>query len=300
MTLSITGRCARTGDLGSAITSYDFRWTFLPSYQDSFDLGGLSVVVGGVGAVTAQAMSPPTLAAPVLDSLKRGLNAREALEATLAQQAGEAKELCQVAVVDAAGGSAGFTGEHPQEWRGHATGEGWVAAGNILASGRVVDALGEAFETNSHRPLDERLLIALEAGVAAGGDRRGHRGALLRLATGRYISNLEIRVHEHANPIAELRRLLDAFHSETDIEKVAMRAFDSGRSYMGESRIREFADLTTQQAVEGLRGVLLEEGAPGEAVRALDDLLAVLANKPDMQQVRFGDALVILARLRGT
>ena len=300
MTLSITGRCARTGDLGSAITSYDFRWTFLPSYQDSFDLGGLSVVVGGVGAVTAQAMSPPTLTASVLDSLKQGLSAGEALRATLAQQAEESKELCQVAVVDAAGGSAGFTGKHPLEWRGHATGDSWVAAGNTLASARVVDALGKAFETNSHRPLDERLLIALEAGVAAGGDRRGHRGALLRLATGRYVSNLEIRVHEHASPVAELRRLLAAFHSETDIESVAMRAFASGRPYVGESRMREFADLTTQQAVEGLRGVLVEEGAPVEAVRALDDLFAVLAGKPDMQQLRFGDALVILGRLQGT
>jgi len=79
-----------------------------------------------------------------------------------------------------------------------------------------------------------------------------------------------------------------------------MRAFASVRSYMEESRIREFADLTAQQAVEGLRRVLVGEGAPVEAVRALDDALTVLADKPDVQQLRFCDALVLIAGLQGT
>jgi uncharacterized Ntn-hydrolase superfamily protein len=299
MTLSITGRCARTGQLGSAVSSYDFRWTFLPSFQDSLDPAGLSVVVGGVGAVTAQASSPPTLTASVVGALKRGLRAGEALDTALAENAEEYTELFQLAVVGAAGDSAGFTGQRAQEWRGHKTGEGWVAAGNTLASGRVVDALAETFEAGSDLPLDVRLVAALEAGVAEGGDRRGHRGAVLRVSTDAYVSNVEIRVHEHTDPVAELRRLLDVFHAETDVETVAMRAFASVRSYVEESQLDELGDLTVREATQRLRDVLVEKKAAAEGVSAMDDLVAALANRPDLSEFRFSDAMMLLAGVEG-
>lgn len=294
MTLSITARCERTGQLGVAVTSNSFRWTMLPSHQDSFDLAGLSLVAGGVGAVTAQASSPPTVTTSVLKSLKRGLDARTALEACLRLHPEEFRSRFQVAVVDANGGVAAFTGERTLDWRGHITGDGWVAAGNILVNGRVVDAIGETFESNGHRPLDERLLRALEAGVAAGGDRRGHRGALLRLATGTYLSDIEIRVHDHATPVSELRRLLAAFHSEADVEVIAIRAFGALGAVLEGSRVKEFVDLPTQEAATRLRDVLVEEQAPTDAIMAFDDLLGVLAERPDIQKTQFGFALMLV------
>jgi len=266
----------------------------LPGHVDGFELAGLSVVVGGVGAVTAQASSPPTVTTSVLSLLRSGLSADEALERALAQFDREFRERFQVAVVDGAGRAAAYTGQHALEWRGHHVGEGWVAAGNILVSGGVVDAMGEAFVANESLPLAERLVLALDAGVAAGGDRRGHRGAMLRVATGTYVSDVEIRVHEHADPVAELRRLLGAFHSEADIETVAVRAFASLRANLDDGRVSELAGSTVQEAVERLRNVLVEEHAPVDALSAIDDLLGALEDKPDIQMSQFGFALKLL------
>lgn len=299
VTLSITGRCARTGRLGSAVASYNFRWTFLPSLQDSFDPAGLSVVIGGVGAVTAQASSPPTLTTVIVESLRQGASADAALDLALSQHPEDNRDLFQVAVVDAWGRSAGFTGRRSQEWRGHAVGGGWVAAGNILAGSDVVDALGEIFDAGSNLPLDERLLAALEAGVAAGGDRRGHRGAVLRVSADAYVSSVEIRVHCHPDPMGELRRLLAQFHAETDVEQVAMRAFESARSHVGELLLDEVADLTVLEATRRLRDELMAGNAPAEAVTGLDDLVAALGSRPDLAGFRFGDAMILLAHMGG-
>ena len=118
----------------------------------------------------------------------------------------------QLGVVDGRGGSATFTGQACFDWAGGRTGPGWAAQGNILVSGETVDALAETFEGSSG-PLAERLLSALAAGEAAGGDRRGRQSAALLVVCpgGGYAGMsdvaVDLRVDDHPEPIEELARL---------------------------------------------------------------------------------------------
>lgn len=299
MTLSITGRCPRTGRLGSAMCSDSFRWTYLPSLQASLEPAGLSVVVAGLGAVTAQASSPPTLTTGLIASLRETSSAERTLGDVLARSDEGHRALYQIAVVDANGGAAAFTGERTLTWSGHATGEGWVAAGNRLAGAGVVDALAKTFVSSSELELDERLLAALAAGVTAGGDRQGHRGAALRVSGGSYVSSLDIRVHEHSDPIGELRRLLAAFQNETGIEPLAIRAFECTRAYVAQAELQALAGAGVMDACSRIREALVERGAPAEAVSAMEELIQALERAPDVAQFKFGDAMMLLSHFGG-
>src|SRR3990170_2461283 len=103
MTLSITGRCARTGQLGAAVSSYDVGWSFFPAYDGASQLRYLSLALAGVGAVTGQANTFPTFPAKVLGLLRDGMDAQEALDKALAEQEEDVRARFQVAVVDASG-----------------------------------------------------------------------------------------------------------------------------------------------------------------------------------------------------
>lgn len=200
MPLSIAARCADTGRFGVAVASYE---PHFGPVRDCLEFD--------VGAVASQPGAHPGLAHRLLDLLRDGIAAANALDLALASV--PAIERVQAGVVDAAGRAAAFSGARTPEWRGHRTGAGWAASGHALARGWVVEEMGAAFESNAHLGLDERLVAALEAGLAAGGDRRGHRTASLRVATGEPDDDgLELRVHMHDEPVAELRRLLRAYH----------------------------------------------------------------------------------------
>ncbi|MFL5800377.1 MAG: DUF1028 domain-containing protein, partial [Roseiflexaceae bacterium] len=143
--------------------------------------------------------------------LERGHTAQEALDALLA--ADELREHRQVGIVDARGGAAAHTGKACMDWAGHALGPGFAAQGNILAGAGVVQASAEAF-ARAEGELAERLLLALTAGDAAGGDRRGRQSAALYVARaggaygGMLDRYIDLRVDDHPAPIAELVRLL--------------------------------------------------------------------------------------------
>jgi len=294
MTLSITGRCARTGQLGVAVSSYSVGWTFLPAYRDVSQLSFLALATGGIGTVIGQASAPPSVPANVLAHLDSGMDAQRALDAALDEEAKDVRERCQIAVVDAAGRTAAFTGERPEEWRGHRVGEGYIAAGNILAGERVVQEMADSFEANTHLALDERLLATLERGVAAGGDKRGQRSGLLRVATANYMTDLEIRVHDHAGPIAELRRLLAVFHEESDFISLAIEASNIIRAALPEAALTQRAEMTTYEAMGQLRALIAESDAPGEQIELLDRFLAGLPEQPAVSEMRFGDAVSLL------
>ncbi|MGE5692116.1 MAG: DUF1028 domain-containing protein [Pseudomonadota bacterium] len=165
----------------------------------------------GAGAVATQAYANPRYGPEGLALLRAGASAEEVVRRLTEADEGRAHR--QVGVVDARGGSATFTGDECATWAGGRAGAGYAAQGNILVSGATVDALAETFESTDGRPLAERLLACLEAAQAAGGDRRGQQSAGLLVVEpdGGYggLSDVvvDLRVDDHAAPVAELARL---------------------------------------------------------------------------------------------
>jgi uncharacterized Ntn-hydrolase superfamily protein len=196
LTFSIVARCALTGELGVAVS------TAVPA------VGSLCPYLrAGVGAVSTQSWVNPYLATHALDRLEQGDSAEEALAAVL--QPDSASALRQIGIVDREGRSAVWTGADCTGWAGHLHGVGYTIQGNMLTGGETVEAMGRAFEASAGAPLDERLMAALEAGQAGGGDRRGRQSAALHIVRKEAYAALDLRVDEHAEPVAELRRVLE-------------------------------------------------------------------------------------------
>jgi uncharacterized Ntn-hydrolase superfamily protein len=163
------------------------------------------------GAVATQAYANPRYGPDGLALLREGLAAADVVERLTAADSG--REHRQLGVVDAAGGSASFTGAGCMGWAGGATGPGFAAQGNILVSAATVEALAAAFAGSAGRPLAERLLACLAAAQAAGGDRRGQQSAALLVVErdGGYAGlsdvAVDLRVDDHPRPVEELERL---------------------------------------------------------------------------------------------
>ena len=164
-----------------------------------------------VGAVATQAYANPRYGPEGLRLLREGLAAEDVVARLTASD--EGRDHRQLGVVDASGGSASYTGTACLEWAGGIAGSGFAAQGNILLSAETVDALADSFAASDGRPLAERLIEALGAAQAAGGDRRGQQSAALLVVErdGGYagLSDVlvDLRVDDHAAPIDELRRL---------------------------------------------------------------------------------------------
>jgi uncharacterized Ntn-hydrolase superfamily protein len=196
MTFSIVARCARTGELGVAVS------TAVPA------VGSMCPYLrAGVGAVSTQSWVNPYLAMHALDGLEQGDSAEAALERVL--RTDSAAALRQIGIVDREGRSAVWTGSDCTAWAGHRRGADYTVQGNMLTGRETVQAMAEAFECGAGKPLDERLMTALEAGQAEGGDRRGRQSAALRIVRSEAYPALDLRVDEHRDPVAELRRVLE-------------------------------------------------------------------------------------------
>lgn len=165
---------------------------------------------GDVGGVATQALANVGYGPAGIELLRDGHSAQEVVDRLTGADSQAADR--QLGVVDNAGRSAAFTGEACLDWAGHRTGVGYAAQGNLLAGAGVVAALAETFESTSG-PLVERLLAALAAGDAAGGDRRGRQSAcvMVRQAGGGYGGTsdvlVDLRIDDHPDPIEELQRL---------------------------------------------------------------------------------------------
>ncbi|HEU5405826.1 MAG TPA: DUF1028 domain-containing protein [Gaiellaceae bacterium] len=166
-----------------------------------------------VGAIATQAYANPSYGPNGLTLLREGLSASEVVERLTA--ADDGRDDRQLGVVDAQGGSASWTGPGCNDWAGGRTGSGYAAQGNILVGEETVAALAETFEAGQDRPLAERLLEALAAAQAAGGDSRGQQSAALLVVerNGGYagLSDVlvDVRVDDHEQPIEELRRIYE-------------------------------------------------------------------------------------------
>ena len=163
------------------------------------------------GAIATQAWANASFGPRGLDLLEQDVGAIDTLERLIESDAG--RQSRQVGVVDFDGTAAAFTGEACQEWAGHVTGPGHVCLGNILAGEEVIDNMAAAFEAPGEEDFAAKLLAALTAGQAAGGDRRGMQSAALLVAregggcggTSDYL--VDLRVDDHPDPIEELKRL---------------------------------------------------------------------------------------------
>ena len=201
MTWSIVAYDAATGAFGAAAATQAFAaGSFVP------------FVRSGIGAVGTQSITNRYLASATLDGLARGLSAQLAIDAAIAGDDG--REIRQLHCVDREGRVAAWTGRHCVEWAG-SIGEPFVSvAGNMLANDAVAPATLSGFKADPAAPLPERLMSAMEAGEAAGGDRRGRRSAAMIMTTTEDFPDLTLRVDDHADPMAELRRLLRIWRTE--------------------------------------------------------------------------------------
>ena len=198
MTFSIVALDPDTGDLGVAV-------------QSKFPGVGVNIPFAraGVGAIATQAFCNTRHGHDGLTLMAHGADAAQTLEILVAQD--PHRELRQIGLVDAGGRGASHTGERCFDYCGSVTGEGFSVQGNTLAGAAVLDSMAAAFES-SRGPLVERLIQALQAGQAAGGDRRGQQSAAVRVVRegggygggdDRYI---EISIYDHPAPIDELSR----------------------------------------------------------------------------------------------
>ncbi len=213
MTYSILVRDRATGALGAAVASRFFA------------VGSLCIhVEGGVAALATQALVNPMYAVHAMPRLRAGAAPAEVLAALVGPDPAIAQR--QFHIIDATGRIAQHTGPGCVGWAGHVAGLDVSVAGNMLAGPQVVAATRDAFlATSATANLADRLLTAMEAGEAAGGDKRGRQGAGLKICTADPYPDLDIRADDHPDPLAELRRL-----HRVSLERYAVfRRFLAGR-----------------------------------------------------------------------
>lgn len=217
----------------------------------------------GVGAIATQARVNAGFGPRGLKLLAGGKSAKETLDALLKDD--DLREERQIGIVDAKGDVAAFTGSKCMDWAGDRQGDRFTVQGNILVSDKTVDAMKSAFEKKEAIPFPERVMRALEAGLAAGGDKRGHRSAAILVVADPksvglgdgYDRAIDLRVDDHPTPVAELRRLFN--------QRV------SGVSKPGDRTLERPSGADVTAAASALRRLGYYEGEPP---KVFDDALA--------------------------
>jgi uncharacterized Ntn-hydrolase superfamily protein len=198
----------------------------------------------GVGAVSTQSFTNRYLGPAILDAMARGLAPDAAIEGALAGD--EGRGIRQVHAVDRHGRTAAWTGQNCVEWCGSVAAPGISVAGNMLAGEPTIGATLDAWRANAAQQMPERLMVAMEAGEAAGGDRRGRQSAAMVMTTTEDFPDLNLRVDDHVAPLEELRRLMRIWRLERapGLSAQPSRANPSG-----------FTDLDTIEAAWMLKGL---------------------------------------------
>ena len=196
MTWSIIAKDTDTGFFSIAIASRFFAVGALCPWTQA-----------GTGAVCTQAMLNPLWGPQGLALLRDGLGPSDSCAKLIRADRGSAAR--QVHMIDARGHTAAHTGTECVPWCGHLAGDGVSVAGNMLAGPEVVGQALAAYRANGDRAFVERLLGAMEAGEAAGGDKRGKQSVAIRIQGPEPYPRLDIRVDDHPDPLPELRRLYD-------------------------------------------------------------------------------------------
>jgi len=276
-TYSIIARDPETGELGMGVQSR----AFAVGYRTWTARGGLAIFAH-------QAASNPYYGRVGMEMLAAGLHPQEVLDRLV--RSDEESGRRQVAILDIHGRTAAFTGADTNDWKGHECGVDFCAQGNILAGPEVVDAMARTFESTAGQPLPDRLLAALDAAEAAGGDIRGMQSAAMTIveaaagAGGYSDVTLDLRVNDHPQPLVELRRLLTVFRSGGVIAQ-ANALFQEGDREGGLAMVLELRDRIPEKdnVWIALAGMYLEMDRRGDALEALGQ--AVETNPANRRQL---------------
>jgi uncharacterized Ntn-hydrolase superfamily protein len=215
MTFSIAGRCQRTGMLGCVVTTSAMAVGSRCAWAEA-----------GVGAVLTQNRTDPRLGPRILDSLKRGKAPEAIVKELEASEPG--LKWRQLAVMAANGKAAFFNGGMITSIAKGRVGRDCVAAGNILRTTQVVDAMVESFEQNEGQPLAERLMRAIEAGHGAGGELKQLKSAGLLVVHKESFAFVDLRVDLSSRPLEELRFLWELYQPTAN--DYVVRAVDPDRA----------------------------------------------------------------------
>jgi uncharacterized Ntn-hydrolase superfamily protein len=194
MTWSIIAKDSATGQFGIAVATRFFAVGALVPH-----------VAAGIGAIATQALVNPYYGIDGLKLLREGKSPRDIIDTLTA--ADDGRDQRQIHIMDASGDIAAFTGPACVDWCGDLKGDDFSIAGNMLAGPRVLDDTAAAYRENLALPLPRRLIAALRAGEAAGGDKRGKQSAALVIYGEEEWPELDLRVDDHADPLSELDRL---------------------------------------------------------------------------------------------
>ncbi len=211
-TYSIVARDKNTGEMGVAVQSHWFSVGTLVSWGEA-----------GVGVVATQSFINPAFGPGGLYLLKEGKSAKEALEILIKND--EGRDVRQLAILDKNGNSAGYTGSRCIPFAGHIEGENYSVQANLMESETVWGAMEKAFLETENLPLAERLLAAMEAAQAEGGDIRGKQSAAILVVRGEATGNLwedrlvDLRIDDHPTPIKEMKRLLKVHRAYEHMNK---------------------------------------------------------------------------------
>jgi uncharacterized Ntn-hydrolase superfamily protein len=215
MTWSIMARDRDTGQFGIAVATRFFAVGALVPHVKS-----------RIGAITTQGLINPFYGTEGLRLLEQGRAARDVVSAITAADAG--RDHRQVHVIDALGCIAAHTGKACIDWCGHLARDNISVAGNMLVNARVIEDTATTYERNAALSFPRRLIAALRAGEVAGGDKRGKQSAALVICGDEEWPDLNLRVDDHADPLAELERL----------EKVSRERFVHFRRFLPSRRDR--------------------------------------------------------------
>jgi uncharacterized Ntn-hydrolase superfamily protein len=203
MTFSIIGRCARTGQIGVAVAS------------PSIAIGArVAYCAAGVGAVLTQHRTDPRLGPRGIELLRAGSTAQQTIDALIIAAAPNA-QWRQLAAMDSTGATAVFSGSRTRPEMSEAPAQDACAIGNELVNHRSPPAMLREFQSIPGLPLAERLVRALEAGLAAGGEPNGPHSAQLLVVATESFALIDLRVDWHEQPIAELRDLWQRYAPQT-------------------------------------------------------------------------------------
>jgi uncharacterized Ntn-hydrolase superfamily protein len=194
MTWSIIAKDNATGQIGIAVAT-------------KFFAVGARVphIAPNIGGIATQALVNPYYGIDGLKLLREDRSPRDIIDTLIAADAGHTSR--QLHILDARGRIAAYTGKDCVDWCGHLEGDGFSIAGNMLAGARVLDDTAKAYVANIGMPFAQRLIAAMHAGELAGGDKRGKQSAALLVYGEEEWSDLDLRVDDHVDPLAELERL---------------------------------------------------------------------------------------------
>lgn len=286
-TFSIIARDPATGELGYAVQS------------KAFAAGNRAVhIKAGVGVIAHQASANPMYGEIGFELLRAGYTPQQALDTML--RSDEGRDSRQVAIMDVQGRTASWDGPGANDWKGHKCAATYCAQGNILVGPEVVDALAKSFEASAGRPLASRLMDALDAAQAAGGDARGMQSAAMVVtralggAGGFSDRVIDIRVDDSRTPLVDLRRLLSLYEAGQLITE-ANRKLTAGEAQAALQTALAARDKVPENdnAWVALANIHLKAGRKADALAAIAKAIELnAANKHQLPKNRNFESLL--------